>query len=217
MHENPHFNYAMDAIRSFELKEMAYKFNLCSICHERRLEMKMASQDMCFRCAKEKTSIKIFSSDNNMDLKSVPYELQDLTIVEQQLLSRSSPAINIHMLKHGGIASSGHCVTFPQQINEPATVLPKLPSEINILKVKRKGKNDSSKEYRVRRYTVQNALLWLKNNNPAYSDITISNDRLNQLPIDSSVNLQTLEVDSFEQSSRKNDIGPAPNKLILVL
>lgn len=117
------------------------------------------------------------------------------------------------MLKHGGIASSGHCVTFPQQINEPATVLPKLPSEINILKVKRKGKNDSSKEYRVRRYTVQNALLWLKNNNPAYSDITISNDRLNQLPIDSSVNLQTLEVDSFEQSSRKNDIGPAPQQV----
>lgn len=44
LHENPHFNYAMDAIRSFELKEMAYKFNLCSICHERRLEMKMASK-----------------------------------------------------------------------------------------------------------------------------------------------------------------------------
>lgn len=124
-----------------------------------------------------------------MDPTSVPSELQDLTIVEQQLISRISPPINIHMLKHGGIASSGHCVTFPQQINEPATVLPKLPSEINILKVKRKGKNDSSKEYRVRRYTVQNALLWLKNNNPAYSDITISNDRLNQLPIDSSVNL----------------------------
>lgn len=95
--------------------------------------------------------------------------------------------------------------------------MPKLPSEINILKVKRKGKNDSSKEYRVRRYTVQNALLWLKNNNPAYSDITISNDRLNQLPIDSSVNLQTLEVDSFEQSSRENDTCPVSNKLILVL
>lgn len=55
--------------------------------------------------------------------------------------------------------------------------------------------------------------MWLKNNNPAYSDITISNDRLNQLPIDSSVNLQTLEVDSFEQSSRKNDIGPAPQQV----
>lgn len=75
-----------------------------------------------------------------MDPKSVPSELQDPTIVEQQLISRISPAINIHMLKHGGIASSGHCVTFPQQINEPATDLPKLPSEINILKVKRKGK-----------------------------------------------------------------------------
>ncbi|XP_062621909.1 uncharacterized protein LOC134283470 [Saccostrea cucullata] len=97
-----------------------------------------------------------------------------------------------------------------KQINEPAQILPKLPSEINILKVRRKGKDDSYKDYRVRRFIVQNALIWLKNNNPVYSDIIISNDRLNQLPFDSPLELQTLELDTFE--SKNDDQGPAPQQ-----
>lgn len=81
------------------------------------------------------------------------------------------------MLNHGGIASSGHCVTFPQEINEPAKFFPRLPLEINIIK----GKNNSSKEFRVRRFKIQQSVQWLKSNNPAYSDIYISNDRLQSL------------------------------------
>lgn len=46
--------------------------------------------------------------------------------------------MNVHMLKHGGIASSGHCVTFPQEINQPAHILPRLPPEIEILKERKK-------------------------------------------------------------------------------
>jgi hypothetical protein len=168
--------------------------------------MKMASQNVCFKCFKDKSTIKMFSAENNMD----PV-ITSRILVEQQLICRISPAINIHMLRHGGIAANGHCVTFPQEINEPAKILPKLPSEVNILKVKRKGKDDNHKEYRVRRYTIQNALIWLKNNNPAYSDITFSSDRLNQLPLDNSLNLQSLEVDSFQNS--EGDQGPAPQQV----
>lgn len=89
-------------------------------------------------------------------------ELQGMSIVEQQLISKISPCMNVHMLKHGGIASSGHCVTFQQEINQPAQILPRLPPEIQILKVRKKGRNDTSKYFRVRRHTVQNALIWLK-------------------------------------------------------
>jgi hypothetical protein len=41
------------------------------------------------------------------------------------------------MLKHGGVASSGHCVTFPQEINQPAQIFPRLSPEIEILKVRK--------------------------------------------------------------------------------
>jgi hypothetical protein len=67
--------------------------------------------------------------------------LKNLSIVEQQLIARISPCINVHKLKHGGIAANGHCVAFPQEIDKPAKVLPNLPSEINIIKVEKKGQN----------------------------------------------------------------------------
>lgn len=92
-----------------------------------------------------------------MDPKPSPPEMSDLTVIEQQLISRISPCINVHLLNHGGIASSGHCVTFPQEVNEPANIFPRLPKEIEVLKVKRKGQNDTSKNFVVRRYKIQNA------------------------------------------------------------
>ena len=62
----------------------------------------------------------MFSEENNMFPGKVPNELQGLSIVEEQLICKISPCINVHMLKHGGIASSGYCVTFPQDVSEPA-------------------------------------------------------------------------------------------------
>jgi hypothetical protein len=85
-------------------------------------------------------------------------------------------------------------VTFPQEINQPAQFFPRLPPEREILKVRKKGRNDTSKDFRVRRHTVQNALIWLKQNNSVYSNITINQERLQQLPLDGEMpNIQTLE------------------------
>ncbi len=72
-----------------------------------------------------------------------PDELKNTSMIEQQLICRISPCINVHMLKYGGIASSGHCVTFPQEINEPTQIFPRLPEEINIIKVRKQGRNET--------------------------------------------------------------------------
>jgi hypothetical protein len=61
----------------------------------------------CEKCIREKNHIKMFSSENNMDPGKMPNELKNLSIVEQQLIARISPCINVHMLKHGGIAANG--------------------------------------------------------------------------------------------------------------
>ena len=50
---------------------------------------------------------------------------------------------------------------------------PRIPKEIEVLKVKKQGQNDTSKDFVVRRYKVQNALNFLKTNNPAFADIII--------------------------------------------
>ena len=70
-------------------------------------------------------------------------------MVEQQMICRILPCIQIHMLKHGGLGSRGHCVTFPQNVNQPAQIFPCLPYEINIIKVCRQGRNDTSKDLKV--------------------------------------------------------------------
>ena len=67
------------------------------------------------------------------------------------------------------------------------------------------GRNDSSKQFRVRRYQLQYALQWLKINNPAYSDVLTSQERLENLPIDSDIDLPTLDVNEVSTS---NDMGP---------
>ena len=83
------------------------------------------------------------------------------------------------MLNHGGIGSSGHCVTFSQEVNEPLNIFPRLPKEIEVLKVRKQGQNDTSKDFVARRYKVQNALNFLKISNPAFADIIIDIDGIN--------------------------------------
>ena len=209
---NETFDRALDHIRTFEIKQMSYKFNHCSVCHERRIEMKMASENMCQRCKNDRMQVKMFSNENNMDPKALPFELRDLSVIEQQLICRIAPCINIHMLKHGGISANGHCVTFPQEINEPAKIFPRLPNEVSIIKVRKRGKNDSSKDFRVRRFHVQNALIWLKENNPAYFDIEVSQDRLNKLPLDGECD-DIPNVEFNENAHHTKDLGPAPEQV----
>ncbi|XP_070537019.1 uncharacterized protein [Ptychodera flava] len=146
-----------------------------------------------------------------MDPGEVPAVLKTLTLIEQQLICRIAPTMSVHLLGHGGIAANGHCVTFPQEVNEPAKILPKLPKEINIIRVRKLGKNETSKEFNIRRNIVQAALTWLKDNNPAYEDIMISQERLNQLPINGEPDIKTVEFDP--ETTHKDDKGPAFEQL----
>ena len=114
---------------------------------------------------------------------------------EQMLIARLAPTVHVHMLKHGGIASKikGHCIAFPRAVQEPATILPRLPAEVDIIRLRRQGRDDTHKDFRVRRYRVHEALCWLKNNNPAYSDIVIDVARIHNLPEDGELlNFKTL-------------------------
>ena len=149
------------AIRSFEVEQMTYKFGCCEVCKERRLECK-GTGNTCTRCRRDKKVPKVWSDENNMDSLSVPEELSGMLDAEQMLIARLAPTVHVHMLRHGGIASRGHCVAFSQAVQEPATILPRLPAEVDIIRVRRQGKNDTHKDFRVRRHRVEGALRFLK-------------------------------------------------------
>jgi hypothetical protein len=169
------------------------------------------SNEVCKRCSIDKNIIQLYSEDNNMDPKPSPPDMSDLTVIEQQLISRISPCINVHLLNHGGIGSSGYCVTFPQEVNEPAKIVPRLPKEIEVLKVKKQGQNDTSQYFVVRRFKVQNALNFHKNNNPAFADIIININRIHYLPIEGE--LSDIEtIDYHLHNDLSSDKGPAQHQ-----
>ncbi|WAR05713.1 hypothetical protein MAR_021082 [Mya arenaria] len=183
---NIQYDKALDCIRAFEVEQMSYTF-----LHELYVKKQESKQYGSFY---------------------LPKEIKELSFVEQLLIGRVLPCMNVFMLKHGGIASSGHCVSFPQEVDEPGNILPRLPHEIDIIKVRKHGQNESYKHFKVSRSKVLNALVWLMANNPAFHDIIISEERLQLL-------LENGELSDIEETEvNKNfvnidDQGPAPGQL----
>ena len=178
------------------------------------MKMSRSSKGACQRCANEKSEIKMFSTANNMNPGDVPAALSGLTLAEELLIGMLSPCINVHMLNHGGLASSGHCVTFPQAVDEPAKIFPRLPQEIDLIKVKKMGANDTSKDMKVRRKVVHNALLYLRAHSAPYTDIEISQERLDHLPEEGVLPMLKRVTFKPEAANKHiNDVGPAKDQI----
>ena len=76
---------------------------------------------------------------------------------------------------------------------ELAYSLPRYPKDLSVIIVKMKGKDNTFKDINVRRQKICDALLWLSQNNPHYSDIKIDIQALNTLP-DNGVPSELLTV-----------------------
>lgn len=148
------------------------------------------------------------SLSNGMWVGDVPRQLQNLTLPERLLLAKYYPSAYIVKLfpkqkntstwDRGQMHSAlkGNVSTYrldPRQVAHmiDGTIFPPpakiLSATIGITFVGPKGLRESTipAMFRVRRWRVREALLWLKANNPLYSDIEISEERLLQLPEDS--------------------------------
>ena len=86
----------------------------------------------------------------------------------------------------GGTLSTGHCVTFPQNIEEFADNITSLPHSIPDLPViivrYQKQNGSGHKDFFVCRDRILKALQWLIKNNKFYRDIKIDQEKLNALP-----------------------------------
>ena len=87
--------------------------------------------------------------------------------------------------KHGGQPGyRGHVLNMPQNIQGFLNKLPRDPSELPVLVVRRHGADNTYTDCRVRREKVLTALQWLKQNNHFYQDITINQEVVQSLPDD---------------------------------
>jgi hypothetical protein len=164
--------------------------------------------DICSECEKQLKNDKLpkFALANGMWVGEVPPELSNLTLPERMLIAKYFPAAYIVKLYpkakgsggwkrsqlHSGLR--GNVSTYildPKQVASmvEGPVMPPpamiLPATIGITFIGPKGLPESTMPgmFRVRRERIRKALLWLKENNPLYADIVISEARLEQLPI----------------------------------
>ena len=139
--------------------------------------------------------------------------LQGLTQVEEMLISAVMPIMSIYRLPLGQYGYSGHVINLPQDVASFATSLPRLPSELDIVVVRKEGANQSHRDFRVRRSVVHRALEWLVTHNIYYraNQIHISQDALAQLPQDG--NLST--VATVTQS--EDEVTPAQGDVTFVV
>ena len=87
--------------------------------------------------------------------------LQGLTQVEEMFVSAVMPIMSIYWLPHGQYGYSGRVVNFPQDVASFVSSLPRLPSELDVIVVRKEGANQSYRDFRVRRTVVHRALQWL--------------------------------------------------------
>ena len=156
----------------------------------------------CLRCCRDKHSPKTYSSDNNMHPGPVPQDLQVIYMLissklccyavnmliiaclcdnlqglkqtEEMLISAVMPIMSIYKLPHGQYSCSGHVVNLPQDVVLLAQKLPRLPSNLDVLVVRKEGANQTHIDFRVRRVVVKRALQWLMTHNQYYQALGIT-------------------------------------------
>jgi len=125
---------------TFHAKMSSLSFSHCSCCNELIPSIKLTSSgSVCSRCSRDKQEPKLYSAANNMDPGSVPPALQDLTQVEEMLISPVMPIMSVYRLPLVQYGYSGHVFNLPQDVASFVHSLPRTPSQLDVVVVRREG------------------------------------------------------------------------------
>ena len=114
------------------------------------------------------------------------------------LIAAVVPIMSIYRLPHGQYGYTGHVINLPQDVMSFAHRLPRLPSDLDIVVIRKEGADQSHCDFRVRRSVVHHALQWLVTNNIYYraNHVHIDEDTLAQLPHDENLsNISSIAVE----------------------
>ncbi|KAF7292338.1 ATP-dependent DNA helicase [Mycena chlorophos] len=122
---------------------------------------------------------------NNMWIGSIPFQLRILSLAERLLISIHFPVAYVVKLyaKDGSPVVSKRGTAGQPNMPRPTGIL------ASVVAVTFVGKHKNAlavlpKIFRVRRKRIEEALLWLKENNHLYSTFNISDEALTQIPLD---------------------------------
>jgi hypothetical protein len=176
----------------------------------------------CYRSLVVSKAIPKWAIANEQFLGDIPPELKELTVVEEAMIARQrAKCWIIHLKDDAGSGDArtsqpqtrpsnptlqrgvrGHIIIYPTNPKKLATLLPPALSEVaNPICVLFVGNKPPTQEWLrskakpliVRPKKVRDALIWLKENNPLYSDIEIKDRLLDTMP-DESILPVTIDV-----------------------
>jgi hypothetical protein len=146
------------------------------------------------RAAAYTTQVPLYGYANGCWIGDVPSELQGLTFLEEQCISRARATrctIKLEKGPSGQYASHGNVCIFPQEPRALAEVLPPpinvFYDEIAVIFVSSPDatvteESLSKSPLLVRRKRILDALQWLKANNPLYKEVRIAEETLLDYP-----------------------------------
>ena len=143
-------------------------------------------QWVCYTCdrALSRGNMPLQAKANGLQLCSIPAELSCLNPLELRLVSLRVPFMKMVALPTGKQRSiHGPAVNVPSKVDTLCTVLPRLPSQSELIPLKLKRKLAYKGHYMYDYITPEKvlcALTWLKKNNPLYADIEINQEWLEQ-------------------------------------
>jgi len=192
----------IECAQLFENDMKNLKLYTCKECKE--ISLSIGNQTNCVhlkQCWK-------YSELNDMDPGDIPDELQNLSFVEEALIARVHPIISVFKLKgHHQFGYRGNVINFVQDVNSFAKKLPHNIDDLqSIINITTCDKKNNVHNFTVRVAKVRKALIWLKANNPYYSDIDISNENLDKLPDNSNVGEKLITIPLDEDTDRKENI-----------
>ena len=196
---------------NLEYFEKSINFFVCTNCKKKHI-VSLQDKNPCATKGKSKSSCYLFTKKNNMDPQDVPEVLKDLTLIEKQLIARVHPVVSLYKIKNCQYKYKGNIINFPQEVQEVANILPHTINKLDNIITIRLDNSQGSKDFLVRRSVVKSALIWLKQNNPLYKDIHISEKNCEALPLNGSVyqeirgynkNQENTQTDSSSEEDEK--------------
>ncbi|OBZ66500.1 hypothetical protein A0H81_13517 [Grifola frondosa] len=125
---------------SFQDKLAALTLQTCGSCQEQGFNLNIKDA-VCSRCRNDKGDpVRRFSSENHMNpALERPACLRNLTDMEEMLISRVLPMMQVRYTKGRQLCYKEHIVNFPQDISVVASHLPRLPEETECVIIRREN------------------------------------------------------------------------------
>ena len=171
-------------------------------------------QWVCKTCdgALSRGNLPVQAKANGMELDNQPANLSCLNALEQRLISLRVPFMKMVALPSGKQRCiHGPAVNVPSNVDRVCTMLPRLPSECELVPLKLKRKLSYKGHYLYDYVSPQkliNALKWLKANNPLYADVDIADDWVgNALADDEELVMSMIEQPESMEQNESTDIA----------